>query len=42
MDNEVLETILVLAVTGAIGFVLYHVHLRHLARKRKRRDERER
>lgn len=42
MSGDVLETILVLAVTGAAGFVLYHVHLWHLARKRKRRQDRDR
>lgn len=42
MNAEVLETILVLAVTGAVAFVLYHVHLWHLARKRKQREDRDR
>ena len=42
MNDEVLETILVLAVTGAVGFVLYRVHLWQLDRKRKQRQNRDR
>ncbi len=41
MNAEVLETILVLAVTGAVAFVFYQVHVWHLARKRKRRKYRD-